>query len=251
VPAVLEPSPSPRSAPSWKRLRSGLGLACAGGFVLLLAVILLALTIAAIALIRGPGFFDLSDEAETPKLLLSLLGQCGFMLTSLVGVSLAAIGGFLALSVPAETGARGWLSGSLACLVVGGLALAVAFIGLIALASRVDAAPAGGSLLRFVAAAGLVGSLLVLLSFLAYGRFLVRLALHLGEGSLALSASNYATLLAVCALSAPLLTCLVSFLASDEGVASLTLRLGALVLAGMFLGWWLSLVSRVRQRLPR
>jgi hypothetical protein len=235
----------------WEQVRSGLGLVCVGGLVLLSAVILLATALIVIAITQGPEALNPQDEPSVGKAILFMLGSCGFMLSMVVGVGLAASGGMRTLAVPKESGARGWLAASLACLVVGGLALTAAFIGLIAIANRPDGTLTGDSLFRFIGAAGLVAMLLLVLSFLAYARFLVQLALCLGEADLAQSARTYGLLLAVCILLAPLATCVISLVASDEGHEGLVSRFAALVVMGLFLGWWLVLVSRLRLRLPR
>jgi len=248
--APTEPQPA-GSSREWEQVRSGLGLTCVGGLVLLIAVILLATVLTVIALTRGPEALNPQDEPRAGKAILFGLGSCGFLLTMVVGVGLAASGGFRSLAAPKESGARGWLAASLACLIVGGLALTAAFFGLIAVANRPDGSLTGDSLFRFIGAAGLIAMILLVLSFLAYARFLVRLALHLGEVALALSARNYGMLLAVCVLLAPLVTCLISLAASDEGHEGLVSRLAALVMMGLFLGWWLGLVAHLRMRLPR
>jgi hypothetical protein len=175
------------------------------------------------------------------------LGACGVAPVLMIGVSVVSIGCGMALAVPRETAARDWLAASLAALLAGALCLASAIVALVVSAAELAESgvlPTGWSNAGSVLL--LAGAALLFLSAGCHGGFLRRLALHLEDLATARSAAAYQVFLFVGTPAIVVSLSVASLFLETTSKASFMMRLAALVLTALLLGWWLSLLHRTR-----
>jgi hypothetical protein len=238
------------TGPLWPRVRTGLSLTLTGGLALLIAFLFLIAMLLVFALAAGPEQLQQLANPGDPSVeaILLSLGSCGVSLVGLLAVLLIVVGSFYSLAVPPETGARNWLAASLSCLLVClvlGLGAGVTALPLLMAQVQQGAVPQGG-LAAVLSALLLVAAGLALISVVAYGQFLSRLAVYLDDFATARSAAGYlffvvaGSSLGLCGL------CLLGLFQGGDFRAAFVAQLALVLLLSLQLGWWLTLVARLR-----
>jgi len=228
------------------RLRTGLGFTLLGGLILLGATLLSGLLLGGLLLallLQGVAPGQEVVEAASPA-------ACSMILPGLTGFVLVLVGSFLALGASGGLPGRNGLACSLASLAVGGMLFLLALVLLVwagwAAAGRMQA---GHIVLPAVLA--LVGAGAVFFSALCHGLYLNQLARGLGEHTAADSAGQYTLFLASTSIFGLCGMCFMDFLHAGDRGAGLVTRFGLMCLLAGQLGWWCSLLARLRVALSR